>query len=80
MLARTLEREGIYNFSQDYFSAERNQTVTKWVSGHGVPCIQLEISATWVAPEQDNLSAHRYAQLLEGLVRFIQAVDSGQVR
>lgn len=74
-LAAALRQEGLLNFSQDYFGASKNQTVTKWVSARGVPCIQVEISSTWISPASDPLSAHRSAQLLQGLVRFIRSVD-----
>lgn len=40
--------EGLRDFSQDYFSASTNQTVTKFVHAKGVPCIQLEINETWL--------------------------------
>ena len=73
-LAEALENEGIFNLSQDYFAAEKNQTITKWVSARGVPCIQVEISSTWLTPSSGNLNAHRYSQLLQALTRFIERV------
>lgn len=70
-LAAALAREGLTNQSIDFFAAARNQTITKWVSARGVPAIQLEISATWLSPGAGPLEAHRYAQLLQGIVRFV---------
>lgn len=72
-LANHLRNEGIGNFSQDYFAASKNATMTKWASSLGVPAIQLEISTTWTTPGPDELLAHRYAQLLQALVRFISS-------
>ena len=70
-LAAALAREGPTNQSLDYFAAARNETITKWVSARGVPAIQLEISATCLSPGAGAMEAHRYAQLLQGIVRFI---------
>lgn len=63
--------EGLINQSQDYFPAEKNQTITKFVSGKGIPCIQLEINANYLTPELGNIYAQKTAQLLQALVRFI---------
>jgi hypothetical protein len=73
-LADALRAEGLTNQSLDFFAAATNQTVTKWVAARGVPAIQLEISATWLAAGAGALQAHRYAQLLQGLVRFIASM------
>ena len=70
-LSNHLRAEGLANFSQDYFSGSKNATVTKWASSLGVPAVQLEINATWITPGPEKLLAHRYAQLLQALVRFI---------
>jgi hypothetical protein len=70
-LSAALRAEGLTNQSLDFFAAATNQTITKWVSARGVPAIQLEISATWLGAGAGSLQAHRYAQLLQGLVRFI---------
>lgn len=75
-LAEALRHEGVVNFSQDYFAAEKNATDTKWVATRGVPAIQLEISSTWLSHTDGNLEAHRFAQLLQGLARFILSVDA----
>lgn len=83
-LARTLRAEGMRNFSQDYFAAAKNKTVTKWVSGRGVPCVQLEINSTWMLPPAGDpqgaggvLQYQRFAQVLQGLVRFVESIDGG---
>lgn len=47
-LAENLGRAGFRDFSQDYFPGATNQTVTKFVHGLGVPCLQLEINETWL--------------------------------
>jgi len=86
-LGKRLTGEGLLNLSQDYFAAETNQTDTKWVSNLGFPAIQCEVNLTWLlsgesdAKEQgvnwgDRLNEHRFAQLLQAFVRFIQHVDA----
>lgn len=75
-LAEALRKEGIANFSQDYFSAEKSATDTKWAAARGIPAIQLEISSTWLSHTDGNLEAHRFGQLLQGLARFILSVDA----
>jgi len=75
LLAEDLRAAGLANFSQDYFSASKNATVTKWVSARGVPCIQLEISSTWTNTSGE-LNVHRFAQLLEALTRFVRYVGA----
>jgi hypothetical protein len=74
-LAAILRREGLLNLSQDYFGAAKNQTVTKFVSARGVPAIQIEISSTWLHPETGYLDGHRYAQLVQALVRFVRRIQ-----
>lgn len=48
-IADFFSKAGYRNFSQDYFAAAKNQTVTKFVSKMGVPCLQLEINETWLS-------------------------------
>lgn len=47
-LADNLARAGFRDFSQDYFPASANQTVTKFVHSMGVRCLQMEINETWL--------------------------------
>lgn len=88
-LGKRLKAEGMLNISQDYFAAEKNQTDTKWVSNLGFPAIQCEINLSWLLsgesdPDKqgvnwgERLNEHRFAQLLQGFVRFIRRVDIGQ--
>ena len=75
-LARALQADGLSSFSQDYFAASRNRTVTRFVAARGVPAVQLEINGTWLLrPGARDLPRQRFAQLLQGLVRFAAAVD-----
>ena len=67
-----MRQEGLENLSNNYFPAAKNQTITKYASGPGVPTVQLEINSTWLTPAQDNLSVHRFSQLLQALTRFIR--------
>jgi hypothetical protein len=82
-LAKFLHAEGLQNFSQDFFSASKNQTDTKWVSKQGVPCIQCEINSTWLLPfgppDQYILQDQRFAELLQGFVRFVKSRDAGRM-
>jgi len=70
-LAACLRREGLVNLSSNYFAASTNATVTRFASAHGVPAVQLEMNSTWLSPDRGDLEAHRFAQLLEALVRFV---------
>lgn len=74
-LIEIIRGEGLMNLSQDYFAAARQQTVTKFVSSRGVPAVQLEISSTCLDPARDPMTAHRFAQILQALVRFVRYVD-----
>lgn len=80
LLAKSLKREGLLNFSQDFFPAAKQQTVTKWVSRQSIPAIQSEFNATWLLSPggrgENILQWQRFAQLLQALVRFIHAVTS----
>lgn len=75
-LFASLREEGIANFSNNYFAAEKNQTIARFASAKGVPSIQLEISSTWLRPSENGLMAHRYAQLLQGLARYVRKVSN----
>jgi len=79
-LVAALRGEGLANISADFFSAKERQTITKFASAHGVPTIQLEINTTWLEPSSGHLGAHRFAQLLQGLVRFVERVQPGSFR
>jgi hypothetical protein len=70
-LKSKLIEAGLINQSQDFFSAEKNQTVTKFVSKRGIPAIQLEINSNYLSAGSSNLESQKTAQLLEGLLKFI---------
>jgi len=70
-LKTVLEDEGLINQSQDFFSASKNQTITKFVHARNIPCIQMEINGNWLQPEKGNLNAQKSAQLLQALYRFV---------
>ncbi|HVZ46236.1 MAG TPA: hypothetical protein VHA82_20700 [Ramlibacter sp.] len=71
-LVEALRSEGLVNISSNYFAAAQQQTITKFAAARGVPAMQLEISTTWLDPARDELGAHRFAQLLQALARFVQ--------
>ena len=74
-LAGCLRREGMRNFSQDYFAASRKGTVTRFVTGLGVPCVQLEFNSSWLPQPAgrpvDLVQRQRVGQVIQGLVRFV---------
>jgi predicted N-formylglutamate amidohydrolase len=70
-LISVLREEGLENISYNYFSAADHQTITKFASARNVPALQLEISSTWLRPAEGDLEAHRFAQLLQAMVRYI---------
>lgn len=67
-------REGLSNQSQDYFPAEKNQTITKYVSSKGIPCIQLEINSNFLSADLGNIYGQQTAQLLQALINFINEI------
>jgi len=70
-LISILRADGIINLSNNYFGASKHATITKFASNRGVPSIQMEISSTWLTPQKNNLNAHRFAQMLQALLRYI---------
>lgn len=72
-LRAELHASGLRQLSSNFFPAARNATVTRWVAGLGVPCIQLEVQSTWLNPGRDRVRAHRSARLAQGLARFIRS-------
>lgn len=75
-LVSSLRQEGISNFSDNYFAAEKNQTIIRFASARGVPAIQLEISSTLLRPSEEGVMAHRFAQLLQGLAWYVRGVTN----
>ena len=73
-LSTALRAEGLSNQSLDFFAAATNRTLTRWVAARGVPAVQLEINSTWLSAGAGRLEAHRHAQLLQGLTRFIASL------
>ncbi len=73
-LKTSLKREGLINQSQDYFAAVKNNTITKFVHNHGVPCIQLEINANNISAELGNINGQKTAQILQALIRYINGI------
>ena len=63
--------EGLINQSQDFFSAEKNHTITKFVYSKGVPCIQLEINSNYLSADIGSIYGQKTAQLLQALLHFI---------
>ncbi len=79
-LVDALRAEGIANLSLNYFSARQQQSITKFAAARGIPAIQLEINATWLNPSHSDLAAHRFSQLLQALVRYIEHSEPGSLR
>jgi hypothetical protein len=81
-LAERLRREGMRNFSQDYFAASRKGTVTRFVSAMGVPCVQLELNSSWLPQPAggpvDLIQRQRVGQVIQGMVRFLEPYSDAQ--
>jgi len=75
-LVEHLRQEGMTNLSNNYFAAEKNQTITRFASSKQVPTLQLEISSTLLRPSEGGVMAHRFAQLLQGLTRYVRGVTN----
>lgn len=77
LLGETMRREGIRNFSQDYFAAAKQQTVTRLLMENtSTPSFQMEINANYLLTSRsDEMEQHRFAQLLQGLVRYIRKLQ-----
>lgn len=75
-LKNVLKNEGLINQSQDFFSASQNQTITKFVSAKGIPCIQLEINSNYISAEDGDLFGQKTAQLLQALIRFVDSLPN----
>ncbi|MBC7827984.1 MAG: ketol-acid reductoisomerase [Chitinophagaceae bacterium] len=73
-LKMALKNEGLINQSQDFFSAEQNQTITKFVSRKGIPCIQLEVNSNYISAKDGDLFGQKTAQLLQALMRFADSI------
>lgn len=71
-LKEALRNEGLENFSDNYFPAAKNQTITRFASQRGVPGIQLEINSSWLLPSSGALYAQRFSQLAQGITRYIR--------
>ncbi|WP_052191984.1 ketol-acid reductoisomerase [Pseudomonas parafulva] len=75
-LIASLHKEGILNLSSNYFAAQKNRTITRFSHAKGVPAIQLEINSSWLRPAEGGLMAHRFAQVLQGLARYIRIITN----
>ena len=75
-----LQQEGMSNFSMDYFAATAHQTVTKFVTAMGTPCIQLEFNSNYTGHQYDSetVRPQMFAQALQGLVRFVEYVKQNK--
>lgn len=71
-LIASLRGEGLDNLSYNYFGASKNQTITKFAAGLGVPAIQVEVNTNYLSPSEGNVEAQRFSQLAQALTRYIQ--------
>jgi hypothetical protein len=74
-LTRELENSGIKNISSNFFSAEKQESDTKFVSARGYACLQLEINADYLSPDMGKSYRKKTLHLLEALTRFIDDVN-----
>lgn len=71
-LTEILASHGLTQQSRDFFSAG-GKTITRFVSSRGIPCIQVEINATWLRMSGFDIEKHRFAQTLNALVTFVSS-------
>ncbi len=72
-LTRCLKREGLRNFSQDYFPAIKHHTITQACYEKNTCALQVEVNTNWLTLD-DPLGAQRFAQLTQGLINFLECV------
>lgn len=72
-LLDAFKQEGLVSTSVDWFAASNNQTITKYASSKGVPSVQLEFSATRMVSDGDAMAAHRFAQAIQAVARFLES-------
>lgn len=79
-LIKHLRAEGMTNFSMDYFSATKAETVTKFVNKRGIPCVQLEFNSNYTSHQYDSggVRPQKFAQALQGMVRFIETTQESR--
>ncbi|MBC7897074.1 MAG: ketol-acid reductoisomerase [Cytophagaceae bacterium] len=75
-LVDAFRREGIFNISDNFFPAARQQTVVKFASAAGVPAIQMELSALRVSPSSGDEGAHKFAQTLQAIAEFLGGLQA----
>lgn len=75
-LRRQLRAAGLQNLSDNAFAGERQATVVRFLYREGVPCVQLEINARWLRPEEGPAGAERFFRLAKALTAFIEELDS----
>jgi hypothetical protein len=73
-LISLLIESGIGNLSKDFFPAEANQTVTKFVYNMNIPVIQMEINSVFLNPQKDDIHGQKTSSLLQALLRFINHI------
>ncbi|MEM7250981.1 MAG: hypothetical protein AAF493_06145 [Pseudomonadota bacterium] len=78
-LVARLQKRGLSNFSDNFFPARKNQTITKWVSRRGVPCLQLEFNVSWLSIGRSPLGDLRAIRVLQGIADFIHDTKRGLV-
>lgn len=69
-----LSLNSLENQSLDFFPAQTNQTITKFLYNKNIPCIQLEINSNFLSPDRGDIYAQKTSQLLQALLRFIDDV------
>jgi hypothetical protein len=73
-LSSTLSQHGLTVQSLDFFAADEKKTVTRFVAAKKIPALQLEINATWLRPDGNDLDVHRFSQLLNALTLFVRSI------
>ncbi|CAL8479528.1 hypothetical protein [Caballeronia sp. S22] len=71
-LDTSLKANGVVRVSHDFFSAQKQKTITKFASRLGAPAIQLEVNKRWYVLDNDPDRNRRFAMLMQGLTSFIE--------
>lgn len=81
-LINACKNNGLSCLSQDYFPASKNQTNTKWLFKHNIPCVQLEVNSNYLIrhdAKNENcafINEQKATQLLQALVDFNIVVNN----
>lgn len=71
LLTHALKEGGLIQLSENFFSASRQATMTKWAVSHGVPAVQIEINARLLPLDSPIADHAAFYALVAGLESFL---------